>query len=191
MSIGMENKYQSGLSGWQAFLDDNNITADMYKGFKPAEQAGLGLSYNNSKNAAGTYLSPEYFKLGEGQRLIMDQVNAGVGPETIAKMGANMTQADIWGSSDDAGKWFSDNAVSLGQLGLGAFGLINDRQQLGLAKQALQDQLKNSQMQRELTADQLRTQAGVRSSLARAFGGSTKPYEKSLGLAKQYANKDA
>jgi hypothetical protein len=87
--------------------------------------------------------------------------------------------------------WWSNNGLDAAKIGLGVFGLINDRQQLGLAKKALQDQLENSKMQRELTADQLRTQAGVRSSLARAFGGSTKPYEKSLGLAKQYANKDA
>jgi hypothetical protein len=161
-------------------------------GTTPDQIAQIGKDLTSAGVFDGGLLdnSPGYYNLDSGQQLIMDQVNAGVDPEIVAKMGASMTQADIWGSSDDAGKWFSDNALGLAKIGVAGFGLINDRQQLGLAKRALQDQLENSKMQREMTADQLRIQAGVRSSLARAFGGSTKPYEKSLGLAEKYANKD-
>jgi hypothetical protein len=136
-----------------------------------------------------------------GQTAVMDALNAGATPDQIAQMGSELTSAGVFdgGTFDNmfggtkgstGGSWFSDNALGIGQIGVAGLGLINDRQQLGLVKKALQDQLKNSQMQREMTADQLRTQAGVRSSLARAFGGSTKPYEKSLGLAEKYANKD-
>jgi hypothetical protein len=122
--------------------------------------------------------------IGSQQLLGSDMQGSAVDQYMKLTNGANS------GTTTDTNNWWSSNGLDAAKIGLGVFGLINDRQQLGLAKKALQDQLENSKMQRELTADQLRTQAGVRSSLARAFGGSTKPYEKSLGLAEKYANKD-
>ena len=75
-------------------------------------------------------------------------------------------------------------------LGLAGLGYMNERDKLKQGEKALQDQLVNSRMQRDLTYDQLATQKGVQQSLAGAFGANTTPYTESLKKFDKYQSDD-
>lgn len=75
-------------------------------------------------------------------------------------------------------------------LGLAGLGYMNEGEKLKQGEKALQDQLVNSRMQRDLTYDQLATQKGVQQSLASAFGADTTPYKESLKKFDKYQSDD-
>ena len=81
-----------------------------------------------------------------------------------------------WASSKDGMFSSGSNLMNAAGLGLGVAGYFQEGDKLKMYEQALQDQLENSELTRSKTADDLITQAGVRASLAGAFGADTSPY---------------
>ena len=72
--------------------------------------------------------------------------------------------------------------------GLGLLSYMQSKKGLKMQQQALQDQLENSRMERDLAYDSLATQKGVQASLAGALGADTSSYVKSLARFDQYAS---
>lgn len=71
-------------------------------------------------------------------------------------------------------------------IGLGLANYFQEGDKNKMYKTALEDQLKNSKMQRQLASDQVVQQAGVQKSLAGAFGESTSPYDKRIDRFRSY-----
>jgi hypothetical protein len=82
------------------------------------------------------------------------------------------------GSADGGSSLFGkgSNIMGIANIGMGLANYFQNKDKLKMMEQGLQDQLKNSELARSKTADDLITQAGVRGSLASAVGADTSPY---------------
>lgn len=134
--------------------------------------------YTSGNSGLGSALSPS----SSGGLTSAGQIMSNAGQMPTADNNS------IWGSlgsalTGDQGA----GLLGLGQLGLGAYQtFINNPKLMKMQQKALQDQMMNSRMQRDLAASQYSDQQRVRGSLASAFGGSRDRYESEANRFDKY-----
>lgn len=99
-------------------------------------------------------------------------------------LGVDSTTSALAGGVGNMGTGLASFASNINPMDI--LGYLQANKAYKLQKSAIEDQLKNSQMQRDLVYDQLSNKRNTQSSLAQGFGASTQPYQESLSAFSKY-----